>query len=826
VLPSGSTVNPTQLTVLSMVDQAVPAANGQLSLSASDNGSQIAVVLSPGGNPMLLGWIDSNHPNISASTTAEVLVYFGLAGYLIDAPADRETLIAAIPSAPGFSGLTSAIGAAVAADPDTFAASNASVAAALTAVVGPLLSGASTPASQSVTGKTMSTTALLRQPVKPQSVLVQGGSQSGLEVQPDDPLSAHVVNNTRRRAWAFVSSVSYTIDGTTTSYANDVTNFEVPPEVGLNNGFAGTISDLVNYAYGNTTAAYAPVSAPDPPFAMTPYPSATATTYQVTIVGPGNGATAALSSLPTNQATQLASTAVKGYLVDAFLPFLVNAVAGVNSAQSANLTGTNQDFYSGLATNLSVDFANLLANSPSLYAKIVGGDQIGALNDFLNSAFTSNTYQQLIEAFVIVLPQSLAAAGSTGVVAQSTQGVLTALSSFNRILAAAGVGLQVFDSVVYENSITNANAVENWTLIVAPQPVTISPLTQTVSAGGSVTLTATLPGVSDLTPYSFLWTTTGLAGTLTGVNASQTGVLSYCTSSSSTTYQANTSPNFPIGQSSLQDTVSVQVFQATGANACSTGTPIAQTNGTTSSLPATVTVGETNGCFDQIASIMQAGSTYSLTQTGTLGGLPATKQTNYVARGVVAYSDPPFASSANEQDVTTTYTYPTFPSSNQSSLDIGYDSPPTAANPTSFVTYGANETTTDATGNSAVVNGTFSTPVANWNLMLVTAGSSATLSYAGSETVTQGSTVNSGSFNYTETWKLLGTPTITVQAGTFRTCNFQVTSTLPNSLTQTLWWLYGNGISIQEQDTDSSGNLVDNIQATALTINRVPYPGP
>jgi hypothetical protein len=88
-----------------MVDQAVPEGNGQFSLASSDNGSQIAVVLSPRGTPMLLGWLDANHANISASTTAEVLVYFGLGGYLIDAPANRETLIKAIPSATGFAAL-------------------------------------------------------------------------------------------------------------------------------------------------------------------------------------------------------------------------------------------------------------------------------------------------------------------------------------------------------------------------------------------------------------------------------------------------------------------------------------------------------------------------------------------------------------------------------------------------------------------------------------------------------------------------------------------------------------------------------------------------
>jgi hypothetical protein len=342
--------------------------------------------------------------------------------------------------------------------------------------------------------------------------------------------------------------------------------------------------------------------------------------------------------------------------------------------------------------------------------------------------------------------------------------------------------------------------------------VSIAPPATIAKAGEQVTLTASLSPAANpanLLATTYKWTVSGNAdGTLLDPNTGL-GVLTAVTTQPTVTYQA--SSNAANGQN---DSVNVEVDVSTANNNNSTTKDLADTQ----SQPAVITIGQTNGCFDQIASIMQAGSTYSLTQTGILGGLAAIKQSNYVAKGVVPYSDPPFASSANEQDVTTTYTYPTFPSSNQSSVDIGYLSPPTTTNPTSFVTYGAKETTTDAVGNSAVVNGTFSTPVANWNLMLVTAGSNATLSYAGS--------ANSVTFNYTETWKLLGTPTITVPAGTFKTCNFQVTSTLPNSGTQTLWWLYGNAISIQEQDTDSSGNLVDNIQATALSINNVPYTGP
>jgi hypothetical protein len=254
-----------------------------------------------------------------------------------------------------------------------------------------------------------------------------------------------------------------------------------------------------------------------------------------------------------------------------------------------------------------------------------------------------------------------------------------------------------------------------------------------------------------------------------------------------------------------------------------------QQGNTLSTASEALTVNASNGCFDGVASILQPGSTYSLTQTGTTGGLTSTIQTNYVAKGVVPYADAPFTSTAYEQDSTVISQYPTLPSSNQTSVEMDYDAPPTAANPTSWVAYGSSQTITDASGDSSVVQGTFSTPVAEWMLMAVPVGSSTTLTYAGTGTSTNGTTPHSGAFNYTETWTLLGTPTITVPAGTFKTCNFKVTSTLQSdtTLVYTHWWLYGNGISIQEMQTDSStGAVYNNTQATSLSINGAPYTGP
>lgn len=628
VLPSGSKVSPSQVTVLSMIDQAVPVGNGQFSISSSNNGSQIAVVLSPKGNPMLLGWLDANHASVSATSTAEVIVYFALAGYLLDDPANRATLIEEIPSAPGFAAVVSAISAAVAADTEVFSTNNTTVSTALTAVVAPLLAPVSATTETSPSKIHSLTPARLRQLLGIKAVVVQEGAQSYLTVQPDNPLSAHVVNNGRRRAWAYVAGATITLqDGTIEPYLDDLTNFEVSPVVGLNNGFAGGISDIINYEFGNTTAAYGPVSSPDTPFAMTLAPSSKATTYQVTIVGPGKDAVAAVQSLPSAQADKLIDIGRKGFMVDAFLPFIVNAVAGTFSATSSNLAGSKQEFYTSLATNLTTDFINFCANAPSLYNKVLSGDRVGALNDFLTSLPNSNAYQQFSEATAIAVFAGFEATGATATQG-ATKGLLTALSSFNRILAATGVALQAVDSTIYGATTLNSNAVERWSVTVTPTPVTINPLTSSITTTGSVVLQASLSGVTDLTPYSFLWTTTGLAGSFTGANASQNGTTSYCTSSSSTTYQADAGTLFPSGQNSLQDTVSVQVYQGTGANACTTAPLLAATSGVGDALPATIVVTKNTLTISPENPILTPGQTIPIT-VQTTSGNPADSPPNF-----------------------------------------------------------------------------------------------------------------------------------------------------------------------------------------------------
>jgi hypothetical protein len=197
-LPAGVTVPLQSLTVQGSLDNVAVSSSGAFSITTYSPGAQLVAVLSPSGNPMLMGWLDASHTTIDAESTAEVLLWFG-AG-IPNLPADaRQTALAALATTPALDGVTQAIETGLVASPDTFANPNQPLTDALTQVLAPIRQG--------MPGTILDIA----------DVLVQPGAsspQSGLSVIQDPPYSAHVTNAFRRRAWAFVQRVSETT-GTT-----------------------------------------------------------------------------------------------------------------------------------------------------------------------------------------------------------------------------------------------------------------------------------------------------------------------------------------------------------------------------------------------------------------------------------------------------------------------------------------------------------------------------------------------------------------------------------------------------------------------------------
>jgi len=110
----------TKATVRSSAGEAPLGTDGAFSLTCYGGEGQLAVALSPAGNPMLLGWLDAEHTALSPRTTAEVLVYFASGAFALPVAAQAEA-IEALRGLADLDALATSITAALAADLDAFA---------------------------------------------------------------------------------------------------------------------------------------------------------------------------------------------------------------------------------------------------------------------------------------------------------------------------------------------------------------------------------------------------------------------------------------------------------------------------------------------------------------------------------------------------------------------------------------------------------------------------------------------------------------------------------------------------------------------------------
>ena len=327
----------------------------------------------------------------------------------------------------------------------------------------------------------------------------------------------------------------------------------------------------------------------------------------------------------------------------------------------------------------------------------------------------------------------------------------------------------------------------------------IKPANPNVLLGKTQTLVAQPLDGSFPDGATFKWTLTGDGAGSIGASSTVTTTINFITYTASATKTGT-------------DTLTVIVFDSRGRQ-ISTGT-------------TTVQVTTTNGCYGLTPSLSNPGSTYSLTLADTNFGVTGTIQSDYAWKGSVAFSDPPFTSTANEYDVTSVFTYPApAPSDlNRTELVATFGS---TLEDSSYVIYGYTETSKSSGGSSSQITAAANPPLPFGKvLQLVPGGQSIDLLYSGSGTSGGGT----GAGSYTENWQLLDTPTIAIPpAGTFKTCRFQViTSNQPNVI-DTKWMLYGYGFVVQETITNTSSGtpVVGNTrQATALSINGAPYAGP
>jgi hypothetical protein len=604
VLPAGVALSPDKLTVQSSIAQATPDASGAFTISSYVDGEQLAIVLSPAGNPMLMGWIDATHTTISAATTAQVLAYFALNGSLMLNDAERQALMADLPSAPGIDAVTAAVQSELALNVDAFASADPVLTQALAAFAN------STYASAQASAVTSRAHA--------QGIVINPATQSGIDVLQDPPFAAHLTNSFRRRAWAFVDRVSHTTGGVDVADPLAVTNFEVPPVIGVNGGVTGALTDIMSAYYGNQPTAYASITAPDSgSFAVPLVDGSDKTTYQVTVVGPGPFAGVS-AGLTAAQSAQLTEVTMRGFVKDFIVPTLANAVLGSGAIDFTKGTGDKAKFMADVLTNLTADFISYAASVPDLNDKIAKGQWFDAGVAITGTVGGSGALRtMLIKGFEVAVANRAAAGLDTG----PMQGLL---KSFNNIMNAAGGVLQVFDSGDYLTDLGRSDRADQWSLVVTPQKIALNPPTSNIGVGGTVVMTASVLGADDTSGYSYGWTTTSNFGDLNeiGGNGRVHQTAFYCSSSNEALFVYET-PAAP----GTSDTVTVQVYSGPNCDPAK-----GQLLG---SAPATITFGITtvNIALTQqwtdTGLAVVAGQQLTITTTGTMdywtGGCPSTQ---------------------------------------------------------------------------------------------------------------------------------------------------------------------------------------------------------
>jgi hypothetical protein len=608
-LPAGVSASPGSVTVLTSLGQAIPDSTGSVTLSvyAGITGSQLAVVVSPAGNPMLMGWLDATHNTISAATTAQVLAYFSLGGATLLSTADAQTMIADIPAAPGLAALQSVIESQLAANVDAFASANTSLTQAVSTFATAIFASANQNSAGSVARHVRAS-------------VIQPTAQSGISVLEGNPFSAYITNDYRRRSHAFVNRLSYTVAGNNAQIADPdpVTDFQVPPVIGLTGGVTGALTDMMAAYYGLQPSAWTTITAPDSgSFAVPLVSNSATTTYQVTVVGPGaNLGTSA--SLTSDQSQALFNVSVEGFVTDFFVPTVANIVVGsgqrdFNEEQDAD----SGKLFAAVAATLVTDITPIVQQSLTLKAEIQAGQWTTAVRDLTAAVGGLNSLQTLIiEAIKAQYPAKINPSGGTIFIPWAK-----VFEAVNKYMGAAGGVLQAFDSAKYAFDILNSDQADQWTILETNSQVKLNPPTSTADVGAVILLTATVLGVEDQTGYSYAWTVTSTAtgGKLNEYGGgSRTNQTQYCSSSAQANWVYQTGDT--LGDI---DTVTVQVYSASNCangkgDLLGTGTAAVTIKTTATLSPASpmVDVSDTQDFTVSTLATIPAGASYQWTLTG------------------------------------------------------------------------------------------------------------------------------------------------------------------------------------------------------------------
>ncbi len=309
-LPAGTLVAPGTLRMQTGLTDVPVGADGSFQGVVEPGITTLASARAPNGNTILFGWIDPQRTTLSVRSTAEVLTWFDVNGYL-QPLRDARRIVREYLAGADLHELEAALRAVLAGDPATITLATPTVIEARNAVVQRLRAAAG----QLDVGT-------------PANVIVEPGGteKSGAVVDQQGLLGVITTNNWRRRVVSFVDRVPYIPKGGTES----ISSVHRGPGVKLGAVAAVTsvIGTGIDIMFGNLP--YTPVISS--PVQVTRFPAdARSTLYQVTVVGPGHRG----STVPLTQEQEDAGllAGLETLVMEFVLPMLDQILSADNLAR-------------------------------------------------------------------------------------------------------------------------------------------------------------------------------------------------------------------------------------------------------------------------------------------------------------------------------------------------------------------------------------------------------------------------------------------------------------------------------------------------------------
>jgi hypothetical protein len=533
VLPTGSQLEPTDLSV-DVLGQTVPlSAAAGFSVGLPPSGPSLALLLDGSGDGVLMAMFDpgATSHTISAHTTSVALLYYATSAYMFPAPAMSQ-ILALIDSDPALATLDAAIANAVAADPRALANNAAAIGPAITGALqamglaGAASSGAAPKSSLQVNPPRLPAAKLQNVPTL--MTITPSADQNGVMVSQDAATTSLLISNTKRRPCrVYVYQLEPDLQTGPVPASLVAGPFALDSTEALN--LFSALKDFTTFFHG--LSPWSPVNLPAVPLALAPA-TADQTTYQVVVIASAFKSLAGDTYEPSiyrdahfareigawriDEKNLLAATFF-GDICFPILCFLLGA--GTIQAARSVIAGV----IAAAATAYTVTFNRILSQLE--YGSV--GQLKAGLAAVVRDAIASDTSTQFWKAEI---QQVIGQAESRALAAQTAAQASTRMSRAGQMylnvfapIFAVGAVLEGFDLGAVLLDFCSSDVADSWAALLIRQKLNLNPQNPRISPGERVTFQVSNPANTPGSTFAYDWTQTSALATLSAVGEANVG---------------------------------------------------------------------------------------------------------------------------------------------------------------------------------------------------------------------------------------------------------------------------------------------------------------